>query len=133
SSTSRAMGSTLVAVAFFNAYPLILPLWLIGSISWDSSYPILGAMPWLSGWSMVSPKTVEQVWGVLSTRGVAGTIWWVLIGIGLGVVFVYVGTAMALTRRIIGELDQWLNRKPASPSPRRGAAPNRHPELATAR
>src|SRR5262249_48881679 len=54
SSTSRAMGSTRVAVAFFNAYPLILPLWLIGSISWDSSYPILGAMPWLSGWSMVS-------------------------------------------------------------------------------
>jgi DHA2 family multidrug resistance protein len=111
-STSRALTSSLAILAVLNGYPLILLFWFIGAIPWWSSYPVLGALPSLSAWSMFSTKSLDEAWKVATTPGGPAAIGVILTGIVLGVVFIYAGTALALTWRVVGEFDRWLDRPP---------------------
>ncbi len=49
----------------FNGYPVIVLLWFIGAMGWESSYSVLGAMPSLVAWSMASPETIGRIWATV--------------------------------------------------------------------
>ena len=110
--TSRAMGSALMVLAVFNGYPVLLYLWFLGQIHWDSSYPVLGLMPSLSAWSMAPRKLVNQAWAIASEEVDPAATPWILSGIGLGLLLLYAGIALALTIRIVSRFDRWLDRPP---------------------
>jgi hypothetical protein len=114
SSTSRAMTSALTILACFNGYPLILFLWFMDSLSWESSYSALGAMPSLVAWSMISPRSFETAWRTIRTPAVLPPMKIFLAGMILSVLCIYAVSALALTRRIVGQFDRWLDRPPLS-------------------
>ncbi len=126
--TSRAMASTLLPLAFLNGYPIIVFLWFLQSIGWSSSYTLLGAMPSISAWAMISPEQFSACWTVATTGSLPARAWWIIGGIGLGILFIYVGTAIALTWRILRHFDHWLDRPPLSASPAIARVPARPPE-----
>jgi ABC-type transport system involved in multi-copper enzyme maturation permease subunit len=114
SSTSRALTSALAILAGFNGYPVILLLWFMGSMSWESSYSALGAMPTLAGWSLVSPRSFDSAWGAARAMASLPPIRIFLAGMTLSVLCIYAASALALTRRIVGHFDRWLDRPPLS-------------------
>jgi len=116
SSTSRALTSTLTILACVNGYPLILLLWFLGIMSWNSSYPILGAMPSMAAWSMASNGTIDRLWATLRSPYLPPELLATFIVLALCVPFLFVGATLALRRRIIAELDRWLDRPVAAGS-----------------
>ena len=60
--TSRALARAIVALCLFNGYPFILVFWFTGSLSWDSSFTLLGFMPRLAVTPLVSPQFAAQRW-----------------------------------------------------------------------
>jgi hypothetical protein len=132
-STSRALATTLTALACLNGYPIIVFLWFMRSVGWDSSYTLLGGMPSIAAWSMFSPARFEQWRIVAGTRGLTNATTWILGEIGITVLFLYVGTASALTWRILRDFDRWLDRPPRSPTPATMPIPARRSEEVVAR
>lgn len=133
SSTSRAMAMTLTALACLNGYPIILFLRFMDSVGWESSYSLLGLMPSFAAWSMISPRDFERWRTFASMDDAPATVWYILGGIGLAGLFIYAGTALALTWRILRQFDHWLDRPPLSSKPAIEPAPARHLEEVTAR
>jgi ABC-type transport system involved in multi-copper enzyme maturation permease subunit len=104
SNTSRAMGSTLAVLAFFTGYPILLPFWFMRVLDADP-LTILGVLPSIPAWSMIPPGRFTRWWS-FTTDGMPPTILlWIVGGFGLAGVCVYAGTALALSRRIIDQLD----------------------------
>lgn len=110
--TSRAMAATLVTLACFNGYPLILFWFLQGAVGWESSYPVLGFLPTFPAWAMVSGPMIDRAWDVARTPSGPAPIGWLLAGLVVGGLFIYAGTALALSRRILLHFDRWLDRPP---------------------
>jgi hypothetical protein len=133
SNTSRALGVTLLVLAFFNGYPVIVFLWFLRSINWSSSFSVLGAMPSLAAEAMIAPRTFDGGWRTLTTWAWVPPMVTFLGGLILSVVCIYAATALALSRRILGELDRWLDSPPPSRMPATGVAPARDLEEVTAR
>jgi hypothetical protein len=79
------------------------------------------------GW-LLSPRTVEWAWATSRSPNFPPELWSLFIGLALCVPFVFAGSALALRRRIIGELDHWLDRRPVSPMPAPDPIPARDPE-----
>ena len=109
--TSRALVSTIVALCLFNGYPFILVFWFIGTLSWNSSFTLLGFMPRLAVAPLVSPQFVpEQWWGAARPLGqYVDPLAFVPIGRLLLVVF-YTVAAAILTWRTVTRFDRWLDR-----------------------
>ena len=80
-------------------------------------------MPSLAAWSMVSPQSIERSPEEPTDRAFVEPMMISLPGMGLAVLCIYAGTALALTRRIIGQFDRWLDRPPLSPMPAMRAGP----------
>jgi ABC-type transport system involved in multi-copper enzyme maturation permease subunit len=120
SGTSRAMGSTLAILAVFNGTPVILLLWFFGAIGWESSYSVLGAMPSYVAWSMASPESIDRLWSSVKAPNAPPAVLASFVSMGVGLFAIYMATALALTRRITGQLDHWLERMPAPSSRVRG-------------
>ena len=100
-----------------TATRLLLYLWFLGRVHWDSSFPLLGFMPSLSAWSMAPSRLVNQAWAIAERELGAPVNGWLLGGVGLGVLLLYAGAATALTIRIVRQFDRWLDRPPLSVSP----------------
>jgi ABC-type transport system involved in multi-copper enzyme maturation permease subunit len=130
SSTSRAIGSALTALVVLNGYPLYLYLFLRGRLDWDYSYSVLGMMPSLSAWSLVP----GQIFGARFWKLIDGTGFTPPSSLfGPAVLFLYAAVALALTRRIIGQFDRWLDRPPLSNTPSSVKVPARDLEEVAAR
>ena len=110
-STSRALISTIVALSLLNGYPATVVFWFIGTLSWDSSFTLLGFMPRLAVAPLVSPRFVtEPWWGAARPLALyVDPLAFVPIGRLLLVAF-YAGTAAILTWRIVTRFDRWLDR-----------------------
>ena len=98
--TSKAMTSALIWLVGFNGYPLLAFWFVIGAIGWESSYSVLGFLPTLPAWVLVSGPMIARAWDVARTPSGATPIGWLLGGLGLGGILIYAGTALALSRRI---------------------------------
>jgi ABC-type transport system involved in multi-copper enzyme maturation permease subunit len=122
SSTTRAMTSALTTLAILNGYPFLLLWFFWGRLYWESSYSVLGLMPSLAAWSTVPSQTFERLWKIILDRGVIQPL---LAILGTSVLGLYATTALALTRRITGQFDRWLDRPPLSRLPAMKPAPAR--------
>ncbi len=103
---SRAMIATFEALACFNGYPLLAFWFVIGAIGWESSYPVLGFLPTLPAWALVSGPMIARAWDIARTPSGPTPIGWLLGGLAFGGIFIYSGTALALSRRIRLSLDR---------------------------
>jgi ABC-type transport system involved in multi-copper enzyme maturation permease subunit len=115
--TTRALVSTIVALCLFNGYPFIFVFWFIRTISWDSSFTLLGFMPRLAVAPLVSPDFVAEPWWG-AARPLAfyvDPLAFVPIGRLVLVVF-YAGAAAVLTWRVVSRFDRWLDRPTLSAS-----------------
>jgi ABC-type transport system involved in multi-copper enzyme maturation permease subunit len=133
SGTSQAMAATLLILACFNGNPLLVFFWFVGAMGWESSYSLLGAMPTMAAHAMISPESLAGAWTTLTTRAWIPPIMIFLGGMILAIVCIYAGAALALERRIIGELDRWLDLPPPPRMPATGVAPARDLEEVAAR
>ena len=61
-STSRAVASTILTLSVFNGYPLLVISWFLGSLSWNSSFAVVGAMPMLAAGPLASPRLITETW-----------------------------------------------------------------------
>jgi ABC-type transport system involved in multi-copper enzyme maturation permease subunit len=114
SSTSRALAATLATLAAFNGYPILLVLFLQRAIGWEASYSILGFMPSIPAWVMVSPQALSAAWTSVTTAAITPPMTIFFAAMGLSMLFIFAATGLALTRRIIGQLDL-PDRPPAAP------------------
>ena len=111
-----------------NGYPILVFLWYIGVVNWESSYLVLGAMPSLAAWSMFSPRTVQQASEIVTTSGGRSLGDWIPVGFGLILVLIYAVTALALTWRIVRRFDRWLDRPPLTKESRPHPSSDTDPE-----
>jgi ABC-2 family transporter protein len=109
--TSRALVSTIVALCLFNGYPFIIVVWFIGTLSWNSSFSLLGFMPRLTITPLVSPQFVAEPWwgAARPLRMYVDPLAFVPIG-RLLLVVVYTVAAAMLNWRIVSRFDRWLDR-----------------------
>ncbi len=119
-STSRAVASTIVAMAVFNGYPLLLISWFLGGLSWGSSFAVLGVMPMLAAGPLVSSyRVVDSSWVGKDMSSIPATLPLPLV---LVLLTFYALSAIFLTIRVVKRFDRWLDRPPlwdaAKPEPK---------------
>lgn len=109
-STSAALGSTVGVLWLLNLHPAILLLWFLGSLGWESSFSVLGAMPWLAVGPLGSYGFVSESWRVAIVEGVRFTPSSAPVYFGLILLAIYGVVAALFTWRIIRRFDLWLER-----------------------
>ncbi len=110
-STTRALTSTLVALAVCNGYPLLIFLYFQGHLMWNGSFSVLGVMPALAAWSLALPNAAVTAWRAIWMDPVA------LLNyprLPLLVFLGYAGAAAGMTFWIARQFDRWLDRPPVS-------------------
>jgi hypothetical protein len=115
-STSRAVTSTIVTLSVLNAYPVLLLLWFLADLSWNSSFALLGAMPMLAAGPLV---TRHMATNSLAIRADLNTeparLPPALVSVLLAL---YMLSAILLTVRILRKFDRWLDRPPLTGAPK---------------
>jgi hypothetical protein len=110
-STTRALTSTIVALAVCNGYPLLLWLYFQGHLMWNSSFSVLGVMPGLASWSLALPNGTYTAWKSMWQHPVE----WLEYRMLPSLVFLgYTVAAAVLTFWIARRFDRWLDRPPVS-------------------
>jgi ABC-type transport system involved in multi-copper enzyme maturation permease subunit len=111
-STSRAVASTIVTLSVFNGYPVLLVLWFMGGLSWNSSFSLLGTMPMLAAGPLVPAQMVARAtWIGRDLSSIPATV---PRPLALVLLTLYALSAILLTIRVIKRFDRWLDRPPLS-------------------
>ncbi|MGP0069238.1 MAG: ABC transporter permease subunit, partial [Isosphaeraceae bacterium] len=118
SSTSRSIASTIVALGLFNGYQFTYVIWflggvwLLGRVTWNSSFSMLGGMPMLAAGPMVPHRFATQgTWRMTDLSSVPASV---RLPFALILLTIYVLSAILLTIRVIKGFDRWLDRPPLS-------------------
>ncbi|MHB1556803.1 MAG: ABC transporter permease [Isosphaeraceae bacterium] len=110
-STTRALASTLLALAICNGYPLFLLVYFSNGLSWNTSFSVLGVMPSLASWCLALPRSANSAWASIWHYPVEGLQYPVLPFFVFGG---YAAGAAVMTLWIALRFDRWLDRPPLS-------------------
>ncbi len=110
-STTRALASTLLALAVCNGYPLFLLVYFSNGLSWNASFTVLGIMPGLASWSLALPRSANSAWASIWHYPVEWLQYPMLPFLVFGG---YAAAAAVMTLWIALRFDRWLDRPPLS-------------------
>jgi ABC-type transport system involved in multi-copper enzyme maturation permease subunit len=109
--TSRALVTTIMLLAVLNGYPFVIASLFIGKVYWESSFLVLGAMPWLAVSPFITPQPDRTSWNMRSVGDrLTLTDSFSITTLALVLVAAYGAITALLTWRVIGQFDVWLDR-----------------------
>jgi hypothetical protein len=110
--TSRAIVATITLLCVFNGYPLIIASVFIGKVYWESSFLMLGAMPWFAVSPFISPKPTQTIGWQARPLGDRFELppSTSITAVALCLLVLFACTAAILTWRLISRFDIWLDR-----------------------
>jgi ABC-type transport system involved in multi-copper enzyme maturation permease subunit len=120
-STSRALAATIVALCILNGYPLMLFESFLSRLHWESSFSLLGAMPWLAASPLALQSPRSEPWRASPWVHDQFVTSHFESGYVLGLLAIYLALALFLTWRMASRFDHWLDR-PSSPCVQRAVS-----------
>jgi ABC-type transport system involved in multi-copper enzyme maturation permease subunit len=109
--TSKALGSTIAALAVLYGYPIFIVMGAFwGTSGWKTYELVVGIPPMLAIGPLVSYEQFSRVWMWVTRLGELSLYHLMVFALGPILVLVYATIAAVLTHRSVRRFDRWLDR-----------------------